>query len=174
MIASEPVDRRSFASRSSSEARWNETHASRHVRPRGLRRARAAGVGRRARHKRPDPSADVAPYFVADTDARWTDANWSKQDIDMLRRKIKYVFMIFNENRSFDHEYGTLPGVNGLFSDGKNPRLPADTPGFTQTYVDTNTGETVAVQPFRVGPEQNPTVKDSTPFAPRPRRQDRR
>jgi phospholipase C len=110
----------------------------------------------------PDPSPDAAPYFVADTDARWSNSDWSQQDIEMLRQKVKYVFVIFNENRSFDHEYGTLPGVNGLYSDGKNPRLPADTPGFTETYVDTNTGETVTVQPFRVGPEQNSTIKDST------------
>ncbi|HKI15490.1 MAG TPA: alkaline phosphatase family protein, partial [Roseiarcus sp.] len=110
----------------------------------------------------PDPSADVAPYFVADTDPRWTDADWSKQDIEALRGKVKYVFVIFNENRSFDHEYGTFPGVNGLYSDGKNARSPADTPGFTQTYVDTNAGETITVQPFRVGPEQNSTFKDST------------
>ena len=72
------------------------------------------------------------------------------------------MFVIFNENRSFDHEYGTFPGVNGLYSDGKNPRSPADTPGFTQTYVDANIGETVTVQPFRVGPEQNSTFKTST------------
>jgi phospholipase C len=110
----------------------------------------------------PDPSPDVAPYFLADTDPRWTGADWSHEDIEMLRQKVKYVFVIFNENRSFDHEYGTFPGVNGLYSDGKNPRSPADTPGFTQTYVDANTGETVTVQPFRVGPEQNSTFKDST------------
>ena len=72
----------------------------------------------------PDPPADVAPYFVADTDPRWTDANWSAEDIAALRQKVKYVFVIFNENRSFDHEYGTLPGVNGLYSDGKNRAQP--------------------------------------------------
>ena len=88
----------------------------------------------------PDPSPDVAPFFVADTDPRWSDANWSAQDIAMLSEKVKYVFVIFNENRSFDHEYGTLPGVNGLYSDGKNPRGPADTPGFTQIYLDTSIG----------------------------------
>jgi phospholipase C len=112
--------------------------------------------------RQPDPSPDVAPYFVADNDPRWSDANWSAEDIALLRQKVKYVFVIFNENRSFDHEYGTLPGVNGIYSDGKNPRSPADTPGFTETYLDTNTGETVTVQPFRVGPEQNSTIKDST------------
>ena len=110
----------------------------------------------------PDPSPDVAPFFVADADPRWSDANWSAQDIAMLRQKVKYVFVIFNENRSFDHEYGTLPGVNGLYSDGKNPRGPADTPGFSQIYLDTSTGRSVTVQPFRVGPEQNSTIKDST------------
>src|SRR6201987_774526 len=96
----------------------------------------------------PDPPADVAPYFIADSDPRWTGPEWSADVIAALKQKIKYVFVIFNENRSFDHEYGTLPGVNGLYSDGKNPRAPADTPGFTQSYVDTNTGETVTVQPF--------------------------
>jgi len=110
----------------------------------------------------PDPQADVQPYFVADSDPRWSDANWSAEDIAVLRQKVKYVFVIFNENRSFDHEYGTLPGVNGIYSDGKHPRSPADTPGFTETYLDTNTGETVTLQPFRVGPEQNSTIKDST------------
>ena len=110
----------------------------------------------------PDPQADVQPYFVADADPRWSDANWSAEDIALLRRKVKYVFVIFNENRSFDHEYGTFPGVNGIYSDGKNPRSAADTPGFTETYLDANTGETVTLQPFRVGPEQNSTIKDST------------
>ena len=110
----------------------------------------------------PDPQADVQPYFVADADPRWSDANWSADDLALLRQKVKYVFVIFNENRSFDHEYGTLPGVNGLYSDGKNPRGPADTPGFTQIYLDTSAGQSVTVQPFRVGPEQNSTIKDST------------
>jgi phospholipase C len=110
----------------------------------------------------PDPPADVAPYFISDTDPRWTGPDWSADDIVALRQKVKYVFVIFNENRSFDHEYGTLPGVNGLYSYGKTPRSPADTPGFTENYLDTNTGETVTVQPFRLGPEQNSTIKDST------------
>jgi len=110
----------------------------------------------------PDPQADVQSYFVADSDPRWSEAKWSAQDIALLRQKVKYVFVIFNENRSFDHEYGTLPGVNGIYSDAKKPRGPADTPGFTETYLDTNTGETVTVEPFRVGPEQNSTIKDST------------
>ncbi|MEA5505842.1 alkaline phosphatase family protein [Halotia wernerae UHCC 0503] len=78
----------------------------------------------------------------------------------LLQQRIKYVFVIFNENHSFDNEYGTLPGVNGLYSDGQKPRDPEKTPGFTQTYTDVD-GMTVKVQPFRIGPEQNATVVDS-------------
>ena len=110
----------------------------------------------------PDPQADVAPFFIADSDPRWSGADWSADDIAGLRKKVKYVFVIFNENRSFDHEYGTFPGVDGLYSDGKKPRAPADTPGFTQTYLDTVTGQTVTVQPFLVGPHENASFKDST------------
>ena len=54
----------------------------------------------------------------------------------LLQQRIKYVFVIFNENHSFDNEYGTFPGVNGLYSDGQKPRSAANTPGFTQTYTD--------------------------------------
>jgi phospholipase C len=80
--------------------------------------------------------------------------------VELLRKKIKYVFVIFNENHSFDNEFGTFPGVNGLYSDGQKPRSAADTPGFTQTYTDSE-GETITVQPFLIGPEQNSTVVDS-------------
>ena len=125
----------------------------------------------------PDPPVEVAPYFVADTDARWSSPEWSKEDIETLRQKVKYVFVIFNENRSFDHEYGTFPGVNGLYSDGQNPRSAADTPGFTQTYHRRRTAAvTVTVQPFLIGPQQNATFRTSTDhshpgLAPKARRQ---
>ena len=110
----------------------------------------------------PDPQIDVAPYFVSDSDPRWSSSEWSAADIAALREKIKYVFVIFNENRSFDHEYGSFPGANGLYSDGLKPRSPADTPGFVQTYLDRVTGQLVSVQPFLVGPAQNASFKDST------------
>ena len=78
----------------------------------------------------------------------------------LVKAKIKYVFVIFNENHSFDNEYGTFPGVDGLYSDGVKPRAAADTPGFTQTYTDLN-GAAVTVQPFLIGPQQNATFIDS-------------
>ncbi len=124
--------------------------------------ATAASNSRPLVTTQPDPTPDVAPFFVAEQDPRWSSPEWSAADITALRDKIKYVFVIFNENRSFDHEYGTFPGANGLYSDGRNPRSAADTPGFTQNYLDTSTGKTVTVEPFLVGPEQNASFKDST------------
>ena len=84
-----------------------------------------------------------------------------EQMTQLLRKNIKYVFVIFNENHSFDNEYGTFPGVNGIYSTGTAPRAAANTPGFTQTYVDAYTGKMSTVQPFLLGPAQNSTVVDS-------------
>ncbi len=84
------------------------------------------------------------------------------QMIQLVRSKVKYVFVIFNENESFDHEFGTFPGANGIYSNGYNARPASDTPGFTQTYIDAATGAAVAVQPFKIGPQQNATFADST------------
>ena len=41
----------------------------------------------------------------------------------LLREKIKYVFVIFNENHAFDNEYGTYPGVNGLYADAQGQTI---------------------------------------------------
>jgi phospholipase C len=105
----------------------------------------------------PNPGGDVATYFI-DPATDPTPSNFEL--IQLLRQRVKYVFVIFNENHSFDNEYGTFPGVNGIYSDGQNPRSAANTPGFTQTYVDLN-GNTVTVQPFLIGPQQNATFVDS-------------
>lgn len=108
----------------------------------------------------PDPGPDVAPYFIDQNDPLWRGKAKDDKVMALLRDKIKYVFVIFNENHSFDNEYGTLPGVNGIYSDGTRPRSAADTPGFTQTYQDLN-GQTVTVQPFRLGNDKNGTFRDS-------------
>jgi len=110
----------------------------------------------------PNPGPEILPYFVHGGDGRWKEHDRGDDDrmIARLREKVKYVFVIFNENHSFDNEYGTFPGVNGIYSDGRAPRSPANTPGFTQTYTDLN-GTQVTVQPFRLGPAQNSTFRDS-------------
>src|ERR1700677_1225582 len=105
----------------------------------------------------PNPNPTVAPYV---TNAADEPAVSREEMIRRLRQKVKYVFVIFNENHSFDNEFGTFPGANGLFSDGRAPRDAAHTPGFTQTYRDTS-GQDVTVTPFRIGPEQNASFVDS-------------
>ena len=108
----------------------------------------------------PDPTPDVAPHLHKKSGDGIRDVREREELIRHLREKVKYVFVIFNENHSFDNEYGTLPGVNGIYSDGAKPRSAANTPGFTQTYKDVN-GQTQTVQPFLIGPGQNSTFTDS-------------
>ncbi len=105
----------------------------------------------------PDPRPAIAPYVVAPGPGQMMSR---PALIQALRSKIKYVFVIFQENHSFDNEFGTFPGANGLFSDGRHPRDAAHTPGFTQSYTNA-AGEKVTVSPFRIGPEQNSTFTDS-------------
>ena len=38
------------------------------------------------------------------------------EKLALLQRNLKYVFVIFQENRSYDHYFGTYPGANGLFA----------------------------------------------------------
>ena len=106
----------------------------------------------------PNVPSGMAQYFI--DPAR--EPQMSRDTlVKLLRQHIRYVFILFNENHSFDNEYGTFPGVNGIYSDRGKPRSAADTPGFTQTYTDKTTGATFTVQPFRLGPAQNSSIMDS-------------
>src|SRR5271157_2689023 len=89
-----------------------------------------------------------------------------KELFALVQSKVKYVFVFYQENRSFDSYFGTYPGANGLFS-----QAAAQTPGFTQNLVDTN-GNTIAVSPFRIGPSDtcpkstvNGTLSPATCYA---------
>ncbi len=77
----------------------------------------------------------------------------------LLRKKVKYVFVLYQENRSFDSYFGTFPGAEGLFS-----HPAAQTRGFSQTLIDTD-GKPTTIHPFRIGPYdecQKPLVNRST------------
>jgi phospholipase C len=85
---------------------------------------------------------------------------------ELLRKKVKYVFVLYQENRSFDSYFGTFPRAEGLFS-----RPAAETPGFYQQFTDTN-GNTVTLHPFRIGPNDqcpmstvNGTLSPATCYA---------
>ncbi len=114
--------------------------------------AQAANAIVTAQPIQPTTPADITANFVNPaTQVPMTNA----QIIAALQQKVKYVFVIFNENHSFDNEYGTLPGVNGIYS-----KPAAQTPGFTQTFTDAF-GNVNTVQPFLLGPQQNSTFNDS-------------
>jgi len=66
----------------------------------------------------------------------------------LLRRKIKYVFVLYQENRSFDSYFGTFPGAEGIFS-----HAAKDTPGFYQPLTNTD-GTAGTIHPFRIGPKE--------------------
>jgi phospholipase C len=34
----------------------------------------------------------------------------------LVRERVRYVFVIYQENRSFDHYFGTFPGANGIYT----------------------------------------------------------
>ncbi len=105
----------------------------------------------------PAPNADVAPFV---TDLTKETPKSRDEIIALLRKKVKYVFVVFNENHSFDNEYGSFPGANGLYADQNGPRDEAHTPGFTQTWTDAK-GEKHSISPFRLGPDENSTFRDS-------------
>lgn len=69
------------------------------------------------------------------------------QKIALLRQKVKYVFVIFHENESFDHFFGTFPGANGLFSAPKGMTPANKTASFVQRYLDTDL-KPVTISPF--------------------------
>ncbi len=66
------------------------------------------------------------------------------EKVALLKKRVKYVFVLFQENRSFDFYFGTFPGASGLFS-----QPAAQTPGFTQKLVDTN-GNVTTISPFLI------------------------
>jgi phospholipase C len=82
------------------------------------------------------------------------------EKLELLRRKVKYVFVVFQENRSFDHYFGTYPGANGLFETypGADRNDPSAKPGIDfssfnsviQTVTSDGSVSYSAVSPFLV------------------------
>jgi phospholipase C len=90
------------------------------------------------------PAADTQYMIAASREPVLSEA----REIGLLRRHVKYVFILFQENRSFDSYFGTFPGANGLFS-----QPAAQTLGFTQP-IENIDGSMDTISPFRLGPAQ--------------------
>lgn len=82
------------------------------------------------------------------------------QKLALLRAKVKYVFVLFQENRSFDHYFGTYPGAKGLFS-----QAPAATPGFVQKIVNTD-GSVGTISPFLIPQTVTAVTHATVPLYP--------
>ena len=89
----------------------------------------------------PRSSDDVARYTHRVEDFPYLS---HEQKLDLLQKRIKYVFVLFQENRSFDFYFGTYPGARGLFS-----QHASETPGFYQPIVNT-AGGVETISPFLI------------------------
>ncbi len=67
----------------------------------------------------------------------------------LIQSRIKYVFVLFQENRSFDFYFGTYPGADGLYAGPEGPKDAAQVAGYTQTIVNTD-GTLGTIVPFRI------------------------
>ena len=92
----------------------------------------------------PRPGPDIQPFLHAETEPPAPASL-----IAALRQHVRYVFVLFQENRSFDSYFGTFPGANGLYS-----APPDRTPGFRQPILGTD-GSAGTISPFRIGPAEH-------------------
>lgn len=67
-----------------------------------------------------------------------------EEKLRLIRQHVKYVFVLFQENRSFDFYFGTYPGADGLYSKPKD-----EIAGFTQPIVNLD-GTVGTMSPFRI------------------------
>jgi phospholipase C len=105
----------------------------------------------------PPSGPEPIPYTL---DPRREPILSHEQKLELIRRHIKHVFVLFQENRSFDFYFGSYPGAYGLYSQ------PADeTPGFSQPLVNTD-GTIGAITPFRIPPSVLDAKGNTVPLYP--------
>ena len=80
------------------------------------------------------------------------------QKVALLRQNVKYVFVLFQENRSFDQHFGTFPGADGLVPGGSQP-------GYAQRIVNTD-GSVGTISPFNIPQSVTATDGSTVPLHP--------
>ena len=85
--------------------------------------------------------------------------------VELLRKKVKYVFVIYHENESFDHYFGTFPGATGLFTAADGAQPAKKTPSFVQQYLDTSLNVT-KISPFLMPQAVTTTAGATEPIYP--------
>jgi phospholipase C len=71
------------------------------------------------------------------------------QKLRLMRSRIKYVFVLFQENRSFDFYFATYPGADGLYAGPHGSYTAEQVAGFKQPIVNTD-GTVGTISPFRI------------------------
>lgn len=115
----------------------------------------AIGAGMCAAQEKPAlPYVTIAPKSSAAVSAQVieqpkeptisADEKWR-----LIRSKIKYVFVLFQENRSFDFYFGSYPGADGIYAGADGPYPVGQVPGFTQLIVNTD-GSLGVITPFKI------------------------
>jgi phospholipase C len=66
------------------------------------------------------------------------------EKLRLVRQKVKYVFVLFQENRSFDFYFASYPGADGLYS-----RPEGEVPGFVQPIVNVD-GSVGTISAFKI------------------------
>jgi phospholipase C len=100
------------------------------------------------------PDVTIAPKSSALVSAQIIDpatepAITQAEKLRLIRDKIKYVFVLFQENRSFDFYFGSYPGADGIYAGPDGPYQYRQVPGFTQLLVNTD-GSLGVISPFRI------------------------
>jgi phospholipase C len=107
-----------------------------------------------AQQQAPLPDVTIAPKSSAAVSAHMIDqAKEPKisqaEKLRLIRSKIKYVFVLFQENRSFDFYFGSYPGADGLYAGPAGPYTADSVTGFRQAIVNTD-GTLGMITPFRI------------------------
>jgi len=107
-----------------------------------------------AQQTAPLPQVTIAPKSSAAVSAQVIDpatepALSQKEKKKLIRSRIKYVFVLFQENRSFDFYFGSYPGADGLYAGPDGPYNADNVTGFKQPIVNTD-GTVGTIMPFRI------------------------
>ncbi|HEY1257545.1 MAG TPA: alkaline phosphatase family protein, partial [Terracidiphilus sp.] len=114
----------------------------------------AVSAGVCAAQQKALPEVTIAPKSSAAVSAQVIDraaepAISQDEKLRLIHDKIKYVFVLFQENRSFDFYFAGYPGADGLYAGPDGSKGNIDPPGFTQLLVNTD-GSLGIITPFRI------------------------
>jgi phospholipase C len=107
-----------------------------------------------AQQKAAAPDVTIAPRSSAAVSAHVIDPAKEpkisqEEKLRLMRSKIKYVFVLFQENRSFDFYFGSYPGADGLYAGPDGPYNTDNVTGFRQPIVNID-GTIGTITPFRI------------------------